>query len=109
MLQISSLYVDPFDFCGYSKSALLLLPLPLHGSPIFKVSSVQLRFDSPLSERKKLVGLYVSNGLVYWQIFDLLSIISGNKCIIELELLMLSPHEINNYLHKTGKSNTDIN
>ena len=40
----SQFYVDPSDFCGRSKSALLLLPLPFHGNPVFQVSSVQLRF-----------------------------------------------------------------
>ena len=39
-LQLSSLYVDPFDFSGRSKSALLLVPLPFHGNSVFQVSSV---------------------------------------------------------------------
>ena len=44
MLQIYSLYVDLFDFCGLSKSALLLLPLTFYGNPVFQVFSVQFRF-----------------------------------------------------------------
>ena len=51
MLQISSLYVDPLDFCGCSMLALLSLPLPCHGNPVFQVSFVQLRVK-PMANRE---------------------------------------------------------